>query len=579
MRKENTGIYIAALLGIAFMCLSLAGCGSFLRTSASMRVEVEVYKGPLSKSEATQFAELLGLIEEAGETFKSFNDTVLQYSVKNGFANITKVDITNTENIEYFRVLQQENGTKLTPSCLVFCNNLGEFNKSDCLILAHMINDASQIIDDAKVLKDDVELVEKAIKIIQNLIDKKSTSKNDKEDAINSINKYITKSTNIEVIKNLTNLNEKLQKPEIGNNINKDKQLRSVYLDFVKNLRPFKYKTLLQMGSQFSKQLSLKANYWAGENVREPSPSRQVRGLIATFTALATEYSNQMGARANVLDKYLDLNDPAKLVDGQKRTDLPLSDYLRDSSPTDYFNLHLWSKGAYGTTYDDYLTSPTPPNRSIKAKYRVRSVERLFEDQYWSKINTVYASGQGEFRMAVIKDDIGNWNLKSYDNDPSELLKTYRQVAEAGLKKAFQIASTGGANEAVDLATKTLNQGLGAKSDTVAGAPAFNVKPLRERTIQKLEKIKADAKKKEEEINNNNPPPTDENEEAKKERLQKIANEQKPIHQDTLDQVKAVLDDYDTVLEALQEVTAAESKKKEDDSKKKEESQGSANQS
>ena len=70
----------------------------------------------------------------------------------------------------------------------------------------------------------------------------------------------------------------------------------------------------------------------------------------------------------------------------------------------------------------------------------MRLAKRLFADHFWTKINEVHASGQGEVRMALIKDDIGNWNLKSFDNDPEQLLNAYRELTSAGIEAAIRLA-------------------------------------------------------------------------------------------------------------------------------------------
>ena len=47
-------------------------------------------------------------------------------------------------------------------------------------------------------------------------------------------------------------------------------------------------------------------------------------------------------------------------------------------------------------------------------------VEQLIGDTYWAPVNHVFASGQGKVRMAYVKDEIGNWNLKNFDNSRSK---------------------------------------------------------------------------------------------------------------------------------------------------------------
>lgn len=65
-------------IAMAGVLLVLAGCEQGpLHGAASMRVEVEVYKGPLSKEPEIQWGEFTGLIKEASNALTAFNDAVL----------------------------------------------------------------------------------------------------------------------------------------------------------------------------------------------------------------------------------------------------------------------------------------------------------------------------------------------------------------------------------------------------------------------------------------------------------------------------------------------------------------------
>ena len=130
---------------------------------------------------------------------------------------------------------------------------------------------------------------------------------------------------------------------------------------------------------------------------------------------------------------------------------------------------------------------------------RVRVVERLFADQNWGKINTVYGSGQGRFAMALVKDEIGNWDLKSFESDPSELVDAYTQFTLAALKKARQ-ALTGDGAERADLLNLTGNLTRGQIGDDAGQANAFNMDRLHERVGEALKAVRADAVEKQKEL-------------------------------------------------------------------------------
>ena len=106
--------------------------------------------------------------------------------------------------------------------------------------------------------------------------------------------------------------------------------------------------------------------------------------------------------------------------------------YLRDSSTTNFVNLYDWTDAAAGRY--------TPLDADFSKADRVRMIQLLINDTYWSNINSVYASGQGEVSMAFIKDDIGNWNLKSFENNPAELLNAYDNLARSSVRAAVRLA-------------------------------------------------------------------------------------------------------------------------------------------
>jgi chromosome segregation ATPase len=120
--------------------------------------------------------------------------------------------------------------------------------------------------------------------------------------------------------------------------------------------------------------------------------------------------------------------------------------------------------------------------------------QRLFADHYWTKINEVYTSGQGSFGTAVVKDDIGNWTLKSFDNDPSELLQAYHKLARAGIQAAVRLArtaSSGGASEALDVANKFLQGRAGSLSTVLAND--VRLESLQEQNVAELTALQQKA--------------------------------------------------------------------------------------
>ncbi len=161
-----------------------------------------------------------------------------------------------------------------------------------------------------------------------------------------------------------------------------------------------------------------------------PSAPKEMRARItlANYAAFANELANRLGSRADAL---------LKLESEDART-LQTAVMLRDSGSTEFVNLYDWIDAATDRSRHK------PPDR-------VRVVQRLIDDTNWEHVNTVYAGGIGDTTIALIKDDIGNWNLKSFDNRPGDLVEAYTKAGVAALQLAAKIAvDSSGAGPAID---------------------------------------------------------------------------------------------------------------------------------
>ena len=178
--------------------------------------------------------------------------------------------------------------------------------------------------------------------------------------------------------------------------------------------------------AQFGSRLEHRALYWASENVAIMPSSKRLRIELAHFAQFAKEYGSKMVSRSDALVKQV----AGKNGSHTDRKQLSNSVYLRDSSPTAYLNLYQWNEAAVTREF-------------ATAEERTRMVDQLVADTYWSKINTVFAAGQGDVSMALIKDDIGNWQLKSFDNSPGKLLETYESMALAAVQSVEKSINKG----------------------------------------------------------------------------------------------------------------------------------------
>jgi len=226
-------------------------------------------------------------------------------------------------------------------------------------------------------------------------------------------------------------------------------------------------------------QLKVEAFYWSELQIGRMIADPRVRSTLVGYVNLVSELSNQISARTVGIDKQLDLN-----VAGNA---LALSDHLKDAGPTDFLHLYDW----YQAAIDD------PSNGgsiALSAPDRVRLAKRLFSDHYWTRINQVHASGQGDVRMALIKDDIGNWNLKSFDNDAEALLAAYRNLTLAGIDAGIKVAravGSGGGGAGVDLVSQFARGRLGSSQASMLDAQRIDA--MRADVAARLEKIRTNA--------------------------------------------------------------------------------------
>ena len=272
-------------------------------------------------------------------------------------------------------------------------------------------------------------------------------------------------------------------------------------------------KQIMEQVGRVAIKLKGKALYWAETHASMAPGKRYVRVGMAAFANLASEYSNQLESLADGLQWQL--GEQGKGIDAKQ---LPLSVYLRNAETTDFLNLYTWNRAAAPAILEEMLLHPLNAFTSNETADRVRVIERLFADHNWEKINTVYGSGQGDFSMALIKDEIGNWNLKSFDSDPTELFKAYTNFTLASISKASSLLTPSGRLlesllPSIDKLTPGQINGAAGLSDVL------NTNTLHKRVVEKLRAVQPD--------------PKDKNK--------------------TMQQIRDVLNDYETTIDTIQE--------------------------
>ncbi|MGE0642653.1 MAG: hypothetical protein AB7P24_03185 [Nitrospira sp.] len=384
--------------------------------SSAMRIEVEVYKGPLSLEPETQLGELYGYLIEAhnglGKTYDFIEET--------------------RTNHHCTGALDSSKSSTGAPDSIRPSSEIHESYSFNCSILDAIAEDA---LSYQKRLTIPICLLNPSAEAVGTATCKEVLSLSKAGDDNQSKSK--------ELREGQRKFNKKLSSQQL-NLFNETPEKK---IERKSDESYFKYRQAFIETGRIATVMQAGAFRYATASSAGQSINSDVRISLVYLSIASSEYGNQLEARADTLLKQLGTY-------GRDRRELPLSAHLRESEPTDFLHLFDWMDG-HTPRIIDYLTFNISPN----IEERIKIVERLYGDHFWSKINTVYASGRGKTQMAFIKDETGNWNLKSFDNDPTELLEVYTDVAKAALKNAANIAAgaaTGGGSSASLLLAKQL---------------------------------------------------------------------------------------------------------------------------
>lgn len=405
------------------LSLGLTGCHRYeplsLHGAGSMRVEVEVYKGPLSVSPQAQVGELMAVMADSVRAF-----------------------------VEWRSAAQNFAGTK---GCLGGepTNRAPEFSlASDCGALLSAVESSEDAIGAACAILNNPMMAELGL----------------------------DRSTYLPA--NLCLRNGELWRHAMTDPAEPQQTVVPFGIEVLKKREA----TIIVAVQNLASLMRASSFRMADANLRYVPRDRTVRAQLAAFGFIASEYGNQLQSRIAVLSK--------QVADGTSANNLPVSDYLRDASTTDAIHMFDWLDAN-----NDPRFGARPGG--LDAAERIRMVERLTADYYWEKINEVHASGQGDVAMAFIKDELGNWNLRSFSNDPAELLKAYGKVTDAALataaKLARQAASSGTAGLAEAGERLRASQQAADLADQLAsgrvpgdGGAGANVTAMHQRIVDRL---------------------------------------------------------------------------------------------
>jgi hypothetical protein len=242
-------------------------------------------------------------------------------------------------------------------------------------------------------------------------------------------------------------------------------------------------RTLLADIVEVSSIFRAKAFRWAVATVGGQSSNCVTRIALVNFVMTASEFGNQLQTRSDALFKQVGLRD------GRDARELALSTHLQDTEPTDFIHLYDWlSASEDGCTADWLRRHLVPGSPNVNVENRVKIVDRLYRNHFWSRINTVHASGVGKVNLLFVKDGIGNWNLKNFESYPGELLDAYVNVGKKALEAAAKIAAAtsgvGSGGVAIEAALKYANQSIADSSSMSSGTQVLDDLATQEAKLQ-----------------------------------------------------------------------------------------------
>lgn len=435
----------------------------WLSASATMRVEVEVYKGPLSKEPAVQLAELKGIVDDSKRAMEIL---------------VGNMDYSRLQMNCYRPGACNEEVPKFGKDC----------NPAECKNTTENVNMPS-LCANRRGITDEITIPlsesENRIVHFEFAFRQGDPYSRNETQACNSLRQLFSDiAEGLRKYQSIVGALPSLDSEELDHSkfvqdcgFGVPRHKEEVNLNVCEDR--------LGRVSTYGSYLKRRAAYWAAEHVATSPISTRLRIEMANFAQFAAEYGNQITSRADALLKQASGARGIAIL----REQLPNSTYLRDSEPTAYLNLYDWNQAAVES------------GRETTPAERIRIVEHLVADNYWSHINTVFGAGQGDVSMALVKDDVGNWNLKSFDNSPGELLEAYKELGLAAVKTTVELASDQGGLSAAKNALNFADQiALGSTSAGRANETAQRLAAMRQDTARLIRDVGKVHKEREEEL-------------------------------------------------------------------------------
>lgn len=460
MRQAWHSLWNILPVGLLFLCSCASG---------AMRIDVEVYKGPLAQTSDSQFASLVGYLEEAKRSIVENMNFTLAIVANAGFEKLgvkAQRSQGNGCETEYFYSIDVGNFLKPTSRSI----DPGQRASDSSPNTPCPQKNDTQVGSPTEKSDGDKQLPKLQL-YFPFLLGKGREEYSidtpiswcDKLDPEGGYDQFayfdctILRSIFSDSRDMLREVNDLLaghiqQAHALGWNIDEPK-MRSLLME------------VAEMASEFR----AKAFRWAVANVGGQSGNCKTRIAQANFVMTASEFGNQLQTQADALLKQLGLES------GRDSRELALSTHLQDTEPTDFIHLYDWMEASTdGCPLDWFRRHVLPGYPGINVQDRVKIVERLYGDHFWAKINTVHASGVGKVNIVFVKDGIGNWNLKNFENHPGELLDAYLNVGKKALEAAAKLAAAtsgvGSGGAAITAALKYADQTIVGPSSATSGS-------------------------------------------------------------------------------------------------------------
>ena len=107
--------------------------------------------------------------------------------------------------------------------------------------------------------------------------------------------------------------------------------------------------------------------------------------------------------------------------------------YLRNSNPSTYMqtdNELEWRNMLGKHAFKSFLFAD---KRWTEQDKKMRKTISAIDKQYWHNINRIKLSGAGRTNYAITKDDIGNWYIKGFSSNPTNIIKGAKSLALFGI--------------------------------------------------------------------------------------------------------------------------------------------------